>query len=80
MRDGVRPAHPERREENAMDQSNKRGMESGSQKEANTRHGYQPAPETNSVPGAYGKHGGDISTEQSAPRTEKAEREKVDEG
>ncbi len=62
-----------------MDQSNKRGMESGSQKEATTRHGYQPAPETNSVAGAFGKNGGDIGTEQSAHRTEKAEREKVDE-
>lgn len=62
-----------------MDQSNKRGMESGSQKEANTRHGYQPAPETNPVAGAHG-HGGDAGSEATAHRTEKAEREKVDEG
>lgn len=61
-----------------MDQSNKRGMESGSQKEATTRHGYQPAPETNPVAGAHGRQG-DMGTEANAHRTEKAEREKVDE-
>ena len=37
-----------------MDQSNKTGMKSDSQKQANTRHGSDPAPETNQTPGAHG--------------------------
>jgi hypothetical protein len=35
-------------------QSGKTGMESDSQKQANTRHGSDPAPETSQVPGAHG--------------------------
>jgi hypothetical protein len=65
-----------------MDQSNKRGMKSGSDKEANSHHGFQPAPNASPVQGAFGKRGdtaGDQGTEASAHRTEKAEREKVDE-
>jgi len=37
-----------------MDQSNKTGVKSDSQKQANTRHGSDPAPEASQTPGAYG--------------------------
>jgi len=64
------------------DQSNKRGLQSGSKKEATTRHGFEPAPNASPVAGAFGKHGdltGDLPSEAAAPRTEQAEKEKVDE-
>jgi hypothetical protein len=35
-------------------QSGKTGLESDNQKQANTRHGSDPAPETSQVPGAHG--------------------------
>lgn len=66
-----------------IDQSNKRGMASGSEKEASTRHGFDQAPETTPAAGAFGRRGdtaGDAgSEERGAPRSEKAEKEKVDE-
>jgi hypothetical protein len=37
-----------------MAQSGKTGLQSDHQKQANTRHGSDPAPETNQVPGAHG--------------------------
>jgi len=37
-----------------MAQSGKTGMKSDSQKQDNTRHGSDPAPETNQTPGAHG--------------------------
>ncbi|HKI06186.1 MAG TPA: hypothetical protein VKK31_29685 [Thermoanaerobaculia bacterium] len=38
----------------ATQQSGKTGVKSDSQKQDNTRHGSDPAPETNQVPGAHG--------------------------
>jgi hypothetical protein len=38
----------------ATQQSGKTGVQSDSQKQANTRHGSDPAPEANQVPGAHG--------------------------
>lgn len=60
-----------------IDQSNKRGMQSGSRKEVTSRHGFEPAPNASPVAGAFGK--GDRGSEDLAHRTEKPEREKVDE-
>lgn len=63
------------------DQSNKAGVKSGSQKADNTRYTENPAPNSAPVAGAYGRRGGtagDIGSEETAPRSEKAEREKVD--
>jgi hypothetical protein len=63
------------------DQSNRGGIKSGGQIAENTRYGENPAPENAPVAGAYGRRGGtagDIGSEETAPRSEKAEREKVD--
>ena len=38
----------------ATQQSGKTGVQSDSQKQANTRHGSDPAPEASRVPGAHG--------------------------
>lgn len=65
-----------------IDQSNKHGLRSDHEKRATTRHGFDPAPNASPVAGAYGKRGntaGDTGTEESAHRSEKSEREKVDE-
>ncbi|HEX9943875.1 MAG TPA: hypothetical protein VGG03_17825 [Thermoanaerobaculia bacterium] len=65
-----------------IDQSNKRGLRSGSKKEASMRHGFEPAPDASPVPGAFGRRGdtaGDLGSEELAHRTEQGEREKVDE-
>jgi hypothetical protein len=60
-----------------IDQSNKHGLRSDHEKRATTRHGFDPAPNASPVAGAYGKRGD--GTEETAHRSEKAEREKEDE-
>jgi hypothetical protein len=40
-----------------QDRSNKSGMRSTSQKQANTRHDFDPIPATAPTPGAFGKEG-----------------------
>ena len=59
-----------------IDQSNKHGLRSDHEKRATTRHGFDPAPDASPVAGAFGKGDG---TEESAHRSEKAEREREDE-
>ena len=61
-----------------IDQSNKRGVQSGAKKEATTRHGFEPAPNASPVAGAFGK--GDRGSEDLSHRTEEAEQEKVEAG
>ena len=63
------------------DQSTRGGIKSGGQIAENTRHGENPAPVNAPVAGAYGREGrtaGGRGSEETAPRSEKAEREKVD--
>jgi hypothetical protein len=47
-------------------QSQKRGVRSEAQKEADARHGYEPIPPANPVAGAFGEHKRDTPTDQDA--------------
>jgi hypothetical protein len=57
-------------------QSNKAGVKSSAQKEADARHGYEPRPASNAKPGAFGDSDGKQDTDSDAALNHLTKRDK----